>query len=181
MRWTVHSQKQLYEDEWLDIRVADVELPDGRHLQHRLIRTPPGAGAVVLAGGKVLLMWRHRFITGAEGWEIPMGKIDPGEDPAAAAARETEEETGWRPGPLRFLLRVEPTPGLSDSVHNIYLANGAERIGPPEDDFESDHVEWVALADVPSLIGSGKITSGTTVAALLYAIERVGQESTMLD
>jgi hypothetical protein len=46
MRWTVHSEKSLYEDEWLDIRLADVELPDGRHLEHRLIRTPPGAGCV---------------------------------------------------------------------------------------------------------------------------------------
>jgi 8-oxo-dGTP pyrophosphatase MutT (NUDIX family) len=143
-----------------------------RHLEHRLIRTPPGAGAVVLAIGEVLLMWRHRFITGTESWEIPIGKIDPGEDPADAAARETEEETGWRPGPLRFLLRVEPTPGLSDSVHHIYLAEGAERIGPPEDDFESGHVEWVPLTDVPSLIGRGHITSGTTLAALLYVITK---------
>lgn len=92
MRWTVHSEKQLYEDEWLNIRVADVELPGGRHLEHRLIRTPPGAGAVIVVDGRVLLMWRHRFITDTNGWEIPIGKIDPGEEPAEAAARETEEE-----------------------------------------------------------------------------------------
>jgi 8-oxo-dGTP pyrophosphatase MutT (NUDIX family) len=170
MRWTVHSEKPLYEDEWLDIRVADVELPDGRHLEHRLIRTPPGAGCVVVRDGQVLLLWRHRFITGSQGWEIPIGKIEPGEDSATAAARETEEETGWRPGPLRPLLRVEPTPGLSDSAHSIYLADSAHRIGSPEDDFESDGVSWVPLADVPSLISRGDITSGTTLAALLYVI-----------
>jgi 8-oxo-dGTP pyrophosphatase MutT (NUDIX family) len=170
MRWTVCSEKPLYSDEWLDIRVADVELPDGRHLAHRLIRTPPGAGCVVVRGGQALLLWRHRFITGSQGWEIPIGKIEPGEDPATAAARETEEETGWRPGPLRHLLRVEPTPGLSDSAHSIYLADGAERVGSPQDDFESDSVSWVPLASVPSLIDSGDITSGTTLAALLYLI-----------
>jgi 8-oxo-dGTP pyrophosphatase MutT (NUDIX family) len=170
MRWTVHSEKPLYTDEWLDIRLADVELPDGRHLEHRLIRTPPGAGCVVVQNGQALLLWRHRFITGSQGWEIPIGKIEPGEDPATAAARETEEETGWRPGPLRPLLRVEPSPGLSDSAHTIYLADGAERIGTPEDDFESDSVSWVPLASVPSLIGRGDITSGTTLAALLYVI-----------
>lgn len=38
-----------------------------------------------------------------------------------AAACEAEEETGWRPGPLKALLRVAPTPGISDSVHHIYL------------------------------------------------------------
>jgi len=65
---------------------------------------------------------------------------------------------------------VEPSPGLSDSAHSIYLADGAQRIGSPEDDFESDSVSWVPLARVPSLIGRGDITSGTTVAALLYVI-----------
>jgi ADP-ribose pyrophosphatase YjhB (NUDIX family) len=120
--------------------------------------------------GQTLLLWRHRFITGSQGWEIPIGKIEPGEDPATAAARETEEETGWRPGPLHPLLRVEPSPGLSDSAHSIYLADGAKRIGSPEDDFESDSVSWVPLASVPSLIGRGDITSGTTLAALLYVL-----------
>ena len=170
MRWTVHSEKPLYEDEWLDIRMADVELPDGRHLEHRLIRTPPGAGCVVVQDEQVLLLWRHRFITGSQSWEIPIGKIEPGEDPATAAARETEEETGWRPGPLRFLFCAEPSPGISNSAHSIYLADGAERIGAPEDDFESDSVSWVPLASVPSLISRGDITSGTTLAALLFVI-----------
>jgi ADP-ribose pyrophosphatase YjhB (NUDIX family) len=107
MRWIVHSEKPLYTDPWLDIRLADVELPDGRHLEHRLIRTAPGAGAVVTDhDGRALLLWRHRFITDTWGWEIPIGKADAGEDPARAAAREVEEETGWRevrqePGPQK--------------------------------------------------------------------------------
>jgi 8-oxo-dGTP pyrophosphatase MutT (NUDIX family) len=98
MEWKVVSERPLYADEWLDIRIADVELPDGRHLAHRSIRTPPGAGAVVIdTGRRVLLIWRHRFITGTWSWEIPVGKIEDGETPAGAAAREFEEETGWQP------------------------------------------------------------------------------------
>jgi 8-oxo-dGTP pyrophosphatase MutT (NUDIX family) len=172
MRWTVHGERPLYQDEWLDIRIADVELPDGRRLEHRLIRTPPGAGCVAVKDGQVLLLWRHRFITGSWSWEIPLGRIDPGEDPAHAAARETEEETGWRPGPLTPLLDVEPTAGLSDSVHHVYLADGAEHIGPPEDGYESSRIEWVDLADVPAMVGRGEISSGTSVASVLYAITR---------
>jgi 8-oxo-dGTP pyrophosphatase MutT (NUDIX family) len=170
MRWTVHSETPLYKDPWLDIRLADVELPDGRHLEHRLIRTPPGAGCVVARDGHVLLLHRHRFITGTEGYEIPIGKIEPGEDPATAAARETEEETGWCPGPLTPLLTVEPTPGISDSVHHIYLAEGATFIGHPVDDFESDKVTWVPLTDVPAMAARGEIRTGTTLAALLFAM-----------
>lgn len=48
---------------------------------------------------------------------------------------------------------MEPAPGLFGSAHSIYLADGAERIGSPEDDFETDSVSWVPLANVPSLIG----------------------------
>lgn len=175
MRWTVHSEKQLYTDPWLDIRVADVELPDGRHLEHRLIRTAPGAGAVVMdKEQRVLLLWRHRFITDTWGWEIPIGKAEPGEDPADTAAREVEEETGWRPGLLRPLLHVEPSPGISDSVHHIYRADTAVRIGEPIDGFESSRINWIPLSSVPSLIAKGEISSGTTLAALLYTLTAAG-------
>lgn len=118
----------------------------------------------------VLLLWRHRFITGTWGWEIPIGRAEPGEDLAAAAARETEEETGWRPGPLEPLLQVEPAPGISNSVHHLYRAHGATWTGAPVDDFESSRVEWVPLGAIPGLIGTGKISSGTTLAALPYTI-----------
>jgi hypothetical protein len=64
--------------------------PGDRHLEHRPVRIPPGAGCVTVKDGRVLLLWRHRFITDTCGWGIPVGKIDPGEDPAHAAARETE-------------------------------------------------------------------------------------------
>ncbi len=175
MRWIVHSEKPLYSDPWLDIRLADVELPDGRHLEHRVIRTPPGAGAVVTdEHRRVLLLWRHRFITDTWGWEIPVGRAEPGESPAEAAAREVEEETGWRPGPLRPLLKVEPTPGISTSVHHVYRAENAARIGTPEDDFESSRIDWVPLDTIPDLIAAGEISSATTLAALLYTIVQDG-------
>jgi 8-oxo-dGTP pyrophosphatase MutT (NUDIX family) len=171
MQWKVVSERPLYMDDWLDVRVADVELPDGRHLEHRLIRTRPGAGAVVIdSNQRVLLLWRHRFITDTWGWEIPIGRVEEGESPIDAAAREFEEETGWRPGPLRHLISVQPTPGLSTSEHHIYRADEAVYIGDATDSFESERVTWKPLADLRSLIGKEEITSGTTLAALLYVL-----------
>lgn len=173
MRWKVVSDRPLYTDEWLDIRIADVELPDGRHLAHRWIRTPPGAGVVAIdSTGRVLLIWRHRFITDTWGWEIPIGKIEEGEPPIEAAAREFEEETGWRPGQLRHLIDVQPTPGLSNSEHHIYTTSDVTQIGKPADGYESERVEWILLSDVCSLIEKGHVASGTTLAALLYALTK---------
>ncbi|WP_342775091.1 NUDIX domain-containing protein [Nonomuraea diastatica] len=128
-----------------------MELPDGRHLGHRLVRTAPGARVVVTDGhDRVLLIWRHRFITDTWGWEIPLGRIDEGEMPIAAAAREVEEETGWRPGPLRPLLSVQPLNGLSDSLHHVYRAESATRVGPPADPAH-DPGRRLLLPDLPDL------------------------------
>jgi 8-oxo-dGTP pyrophosphatase MutT (NUDIX family) len=172
MRWTVRGERDLYRDQWVHVVAADVELPDGRHLDHRIIRTAaPGAGIVIVDGQRVLLMWRHRFITDTYGWEIPHGSIRAGERPADAAAREAEEETGWRPGlPIRPLVYSQPSPGLMTSEHHIFRADSATYTGPPTDAFESDRIEWIPLRDIRSLIDKRHIVAGTTLVALLYLL-----------
>ncbi|MER6917018.1 NUDIX hydrolase [Streptomyces sp. NPDC000594] len=166
--WIARGERTVYENRWVRVAMADVELPDGRHLDHTVIRVRPVAvAAVVNAADEVLLLWRHRFITGAWGWELPSGGTGEGEDPAVAAGREFEEETGWRPGPMRLLLAVDPMPGISTSHHRVYWADGAERMGEPRDAIESARREWVSLARVPDLVQRGEIRSANTVAALL--------------
>jgi hypothetical protein len=83
MQWKVLSERSLYADGWLDLRLADVELPDGRHLDHRLLRMRASAGAVVLNEERcALLIWRHRFITGRWGWEMPIASVGLNPRPA---------------------------------------------------------------------------------------------------
>jgi 8-oxo-dGTP pyrophosphatase MutT (NUDIX family) len=170
--WQVRSERELYTDRWLTVNVADVELPDGRRLDHRLIHMAPSAGVVILntARTHVLLMWRHRFITNSRGWEIPMGALDRGEDAAGAALREAVEETGWQPAELTHLVTLHPSGGILDSTHHLFVAVGADHVGPPVDSFESDRVEWVPLADLVAIIGKGNITSGSTLTGLLYLL-----------
>jgi 8-oxo-dGTP pyrophosphatase MutT (NUDIX family) len=171
MRWTVRSERSLYADQWLDLRLANVELPDGRHLEHRLIRMPASAGAVVLdSQQRALLIWRHRFITGLWGWEMPMGRIEGGESPAEAAAREVEEETGWRPARLRPLACAQPAAGIMDAAHHLFLAEEATRIGEPADAFESTQIGWVPVAETPALIAKREIVSTSTMTALLLLL-----------
>lgn len=175
MRWTVHGERAVYANPWLDVRLADVELPDGRRFDHHLVRVRPSAGVVAVDDqDRALLIWRHRFIPDTWGWEIPGGRIEPGEDAITAAARELEEETGYRAGPLRPLLSVRPTPGLTDGIHHVFRAAGATLVGPPTD-VEAQRIEWVPLARAPELIARGEIASASTATALLYlAVDRAG-------
>lgn len=167
--WKNHSEHTVYENPWLRVNLADVELPGGRRLDHFVLRQRPVALATAVNDrNEALLLWRHRFITDSWGWEIAAGMVEDGEDVVAAAAREMLEETGWRPlGPLRHLLTVEPSNGLSDARHHVYWAERAEHVGDPVDAFESERREWVPLKEVPDMVARGEVRSANAVAALL--------------
>jgi len=169
MLWTVHGRRAIYESPWVCLDLVDVELPDGQRFEQHVVRMArPVAGAAVRdTAGRVLLMWRHRHVTGSWGWEIPTGRVEDGESPEQAAAREVEEETGWRPGPLRLLVASEPSNGSVDTVHYLFSADGAEPVGPPSDRTEADRIEWIPLDEVRSLMRKGEIVSGPTLIALL--------------
>ncbi|HZJ27261.1 MAG TPA: NUDIX hydrolase [Acidimicrobiia bacterium] len=171
MRWTVHGERILYESEWVRLALTDVEVPGGERFEHHVVRTPNQAAGTVVADPDrgVLLLWRHRFITDTWGWEIPAGLIEPGETPEEAAARETLEETGWRPGPLQPLVRYEPNSGLSDQVFHLFIAEGAEHVGEPSDPGEAERVAWVAVDEVRVIIGRGEMAHGLSLTAVLYA------------
>jgi 8-oxo-dGTP pyrophosphatase MutT (NUDIX family) len=170
MRWTVHGERVVYESPWMNLLLADVEIPGGERFEHHLLRIPrPAAAAVVHDRERgVLLLWRHRFITDRWGWEIPAGAVEPHETPAQAAARETLEETGWRPGPLRPLIAFNPAPGGLDHTFHVFAAEAAEYVGEPEDPSEVERIEWVPLAQVRQRVRAGEVHDGFSLTALLW-------------
>jgi hypothetical protein len=85
-------------------------------------------------GDRLLLMRRHRFIVDRWVWELPGGYVDDGGDSLAAAASEVEEETGWHPHGLEFVLSCQPLIGNADYPQDLYLARGAELVGEPDAD-----------------------------------------------
>ena len=175
MKWITHGERELYASEWVRLTLVDVEVPDGPRFEHHVVRMPHFAAGTVVhdATRGLLLIHRHRFITDTWGWEVPAGRIDPGETAAEAAARETLEETGWRPGPLTQLFAYQPQNGVSDQRFNIFLADGATHVGPPSDPGESDRIEWIGLDDVRDLVQHGEMSDGLSLTAVLYALQFV--------
>ncbi|MQS09923.1 NUDIX hydrolase [Streptomyces alkaliphilus] len=168
MRWTVHGERSLHRHPWLELTLLDVERPDGSRGEQHAVRLRDVAACVVSdTHQRVLLMWRHRLVTDSWGWELPMGVVDEGETPERAAAREVEEETGWRPGPPVPLIRAEPAGGIMNARHHVFRAESAGYVGPPTERNETDRIEWIPRGEVLGMIDREEIRSGITAVGLL--------------
>lgn len=110
-----------------------------------------GAAFVALLDerGRVLLVWRHRFVPDRWGWELPGGLIDEDEEPVDAATRELEEETSYRAGRVEHLVTFQPMPGMVDSEHVAFVGRESERVADAVDVNEVTRMEWVPLDSVP--------------------------------
>jgi 8-oxo-dGTP pyrophosphatase MutT (NUDIX family) len=169
----VHGEREVYDSEWIRLVLADVEVPGGGRFDHHVVRMPHFAAGTVVHDPErgLLLLHRHRFITDTWGWEVPAGRVDPGETPEEAAAREVVEETGWRPGALTPLVTYQPQNGLSDQRFHLFAAAGATHVGDPSDPGESDRVEWRTLDDVRDLVAGGAISDGLSLTAVLWYLQ----------
>ncbi|NYD38042.1 NUDIX hydrolase [Actinomycetospora corticicola] len=173
----IHGERAVYTDKWVRLTLVDIEPPGGGRFEHHVVRLARVVTAAVInESDEVMLMWRHRFAVDEWGWELPGGIAEVGEEPAVTAAREFEEETGWRPiGSLRHLVSFQPMPGMVDTPHEVWTAVGAEKVGEPSDTEEAAVIEWVPLANVPDMVKRGEIAgSGPLVGLLTLLMERQG-------
>jgi 8-oxo-dGTP pyrophosphatase MutT (NUDIX family) len=172
-KWVIHSERLLDDTPHIRVSLADVELPNHVRFTRYVFRMRRCAMTVVLddSGDRVLLMRRHRFIVDRWVWELPGGYVDDGEDSAAAAVREVEEETGWRPRGVEYVMTCQPIIGNADYPQDLYLARGAERVGEPEVD-ERAEVRWVPIDETPVMIAKGDILGAITIIAVQHVLLR---------
>jgi 8-oxo-dGTP pyrophosphatase MutT (NUDIX family) len=159
----------MYESDWVNVYIDDVELPDRTHIEHHVLDFRKGsAGAVLVDDSKrILLIWRHRFVTDRWGWEVPAGWIDGGEDPETAVRREIEEETGYRAGHIEPMVDYFPLAGISTQHYWTYVATQPEYIREGRGN-ETTRLEWISIAEIPKLARAGLITDGPSLLMLSY-------------
>jgi ADP-ribose pyrophosphatase len=162
--------KTAYQGRLLQVQEDTVRLPDGTRSRREYI-VHPGA-AVMLAmpdASSVLMERQYRYALRSHVYELPAGKIDPGEEPLETAKRELLEETGYRARDWRHLLTTYPAVGYSGERIELYLARELELVGHALDEGEFLEVFTLPLAEALQWVRSGRIVEAKTIMALLLA------------
>ncbi|MFI8523030.1 NUDIX hydrolase [Promicromonospora sukumoe] len=170
-QWEIFSERLIDDTRRAKVSIASVRLPDGVEFEQWVLRVPTAIMVLMLDDeDRILMMWRHRFIINSWVWELPGGYLDPDEIPHAAAFREVEEETGWRPREVLEYLRFQPMVGSVDQPNVVYLARGGHDTGAVPDINEAQEIRWIPLAEIPRLIESGQIVGAASVAGLMKVL-----------
>lgn len=142
---------------------------DGRDELRDVVVHP---GSVVLLplrdDGRLVMIRNRRFTIERTLLELPAGTREPGEEPAVCAARELEEETGYRASELRELLAFYPAPGSSTERMHVFLARGLEPSAQKLDETEQIEVVCLEIDEVLARIRDGQIEDAKTIASVLY-------------
>ena len=148
------------------MRCDDALQADGRPCKREIIEHSGGACVLYVEKGRVLLVKQYRYAYGECVYEIPAGKLEKGEDPMLAAARELEEEAGVRAKSLEKLFTVYPTPGYTNEKIHVYLAKDVEKTDRHLDDGEFLEVEFVPLEKIKEMLEKDEINDAKTIIAL---------------
>lgn len=162
------SSKPIYDGRVVKLRLDTVELENGSTALREVVHHSGGVAVLALDDDNNVMMVRQfRYPYAELLLEIPAGKLEPGEDPAACGRRELEEEAGCIAGDYRFLAKAYPTPGYTDEVLHIYIAKDLT--------FTRQHLdndEFLTLLRLPykkalEMCLNGEIKDAKTMIAIL--------------
>ncbi|MBU5677545.1 NUDIX hydrolase [Alkaliphilus sp. MSJ-5] len=160
--------ERVYEGRIINVRVDTVELPDKKYSKREIVEHPGAVGIIpITSDKKIILVKQFRKPVEDILLEIPAGKIEPKEEPYICALRELEEETGFKTDTVEKLLEFYTTPGFSNEIIHIYLAeNLKEGIANPDEDENIDVVE-LSIEEAMEKINIGEIKDAKTIIAIL--------------
>jgi ADP-ribose pyrophosphatase len=169
------SSRRIHKGKIITVDSDTVRFPDGSIGEMDMVRHP-GASAIVPfvsdpagADPQILLLKQYRYAAEQYLYEIPAGRLDPGEDPAHCAARELREETGCTAEHVEFLFTMFTTPGFSDERIHLFMATGLERGNTAHEADEFMTIETVTLSRALQFIEQGEIKDAKTALGILFA------------
>lgn len=166
---------RVYSGRVLNLDVDKVRFPDGSVGELEIIRHSGASAVIPFASDpagedpQVLLIRQYRYAAERVIYEIPAGRLDPGETPLACAIRELREETGCTATRVEPLITIYTTPGFTDEQIHLFMATGLTMGATDREADEFIEVVTVALSEVLLMIERGEIVDSKTLVAILYA------------
>ena len=164
------KRELMYKGAILDIFKDSMEFSNGKREEWDFVHHRMGAAAIlpVLPDGRIVMVRQYRNALERETLEIPAGCRDSlTEDTGICAAREMEEETGYKSTHVEHLLSLRSTVAFCDEFIDVYLATELEKGTRHLDEGESIDVEIYTLDELCRMIYEGKIEDAKTVAAIM--------------
>jgi ADP-ribose pyrophosphatase len=167
------SSRELLKNKLFSVVEEVATDPSGFEIKRSIIRHP--GSAVMMAVDeqrRLLLVKQFRLPAEQELWELPAGRLDPGESALEAAKRELREETGYQAKKWTELVSFWASPGYVQEKMNIFLAEElTEGKQEPMDD-ERIEIRWFETGELSRMVRSGEIVDGKTLVGYFMWVER---------
>jgi ADP-ribose pyrophosphatase len=163
------SSKEVYSSRVFSVTEDLAHDESGFEIRRSVVRHPGSAVMMAVdAQKRILLVRQYRLPADRFLWELPAGKIDPGETPLEAARRELKEETGYTAETWTPMVSYWPSPGFCEEKMNLFLAtNLSSGAATPMDD-EQIEIKWFTPPELEGMIRSGEIQDGKTMTGFFY-------------
>jgi len=161
------ARQEVYTGRIVHLVIDEVRRADGSIAEREVVHHPGGAVILPIADdGRILLVKQARYPIGGPLWELPAGKLEPGEAPRDCARRELYEETGYEATAWTERLSFYTSPGFTDERLTLHVARGLRRVATPRED-EIDRCALFPRDELLAWIEDGTIADAKTILALL--------------
>jgi ADP-ribose pyrophosphatase len=166
----IQNLRTVFRGRVILVNVETVRLPNGHVTDLEIIHHPGGAAVAAIDGQqRVCLIRQFRHAAGGWIWELPAGKLEPGEPPLVTAQRELIEETGNSARSWRSLGTYVSSPGVFDEIVHLFLAHDLDSVKMAHEAAELIEVHWLELEEACRRALDGEINDGKTALGLLRA------------
>jgi 8-oxo-dGTP pyrophosphatase MutT (NUDIX family) len=171
----VNQISTVFSGRVITVSKEKVLLPNGNLADYEIVHHPGGAAVVAVdEDQRVCLLHQFRPAAGGWVWELPAGRLEPGEPPALTARRELVEEAGREAAQWQDLGPMLSSPGVFDERIHLYLAQGLTAVPEQHEPHEVLEVHWVDLTTALDRAMNGELVDSKTIVGLLRAAARLG-------